>query len=512
MRPLAHPLALLLAAATLCPAGAAFAQGPPLDLWIPRQAEIRDTSTLNLQVVPQDGYADVFFDSETNAKWGDSEPPYAVHTGATIRIHGYLAAPATGGPYPALVVGHGHGGHGDADLARVLAAFGYVVLSIDGPMAGLSTGGPRDTEQAWISVEEEVNVPSPEVGFLFHYAYAGMRALTALQALAQVPGNPYRVDPDRLGVMGASMGGQFTYYINGVDDRVKAAVALAVAGEWGHTVTYAGAWLYHGLYYYTRDGIPSGTDALNAITDVCLDPTMNTFLDYFDPGRYAPSQHAPLLTIIGSHDQYFVLPAINATYDKMASAGTNPRFIKRILITPDEKHGVVGDSGLAPILYVLFDALNWLHYCFNDGPLPLETPQVGMVPFDGWMLFVATAASGDTPISGAELRYATQLDSRGTPCDFGTVPLTRYGDVFLGLLPPGSTPPCGPAATPANVLYYALISDAGLNVFSSTAMYGTSQMEFCSDLVPAIEHFPRDDFPVQPPPAASCFCPARAEG
>src|SRR2546430_10484314 len=50
-----------------------------------------------------------------------------------IRIHGYLASPLFGGPYPAIVIGHGHHGHGNPNEAMLLAAFGYVALSIDGP-------------------------------------------------------------------------------------------------------------------------------------------------------------------------------------------------------------------------------------------------------------------------------------------------------------------------------------------------------------------------------------------
>ena len=199
-------------------------------------------------------------------------PPYAIHTGGHIRIHGYLASPLVGGPYPAIVIGHGHHGHGSPEEAMLLAAFGYVALSIDGPGQGLSTG-PPDTNQGWISVEEIMNVPAPYVSYLYHYAYAGMRALTLFEKLSGVFLNPFRIDQTRLGVIGASMGGQFTYYINGVDDRVKGAVGIAVAGDWRHVSLYRGAWLYHGLYYYTRDGLPSGQDHLNTVSNFCTDPT-----------------------------------------------------------------------------------------------------------------------------------------------------------------------------------------------------------------------------------------------
>jgi len=195
------------------------------------------------------------------------------------------------------------------------------------------------------------------VSYLYQYAYAGMRALTLLDFLSRLPFNPFRIDRTTFGVIGASMGGQFTYYINGVDERVKAAVAIAVAGDWRELLSYKGAWLYHGLYFYTRDGVPSGQDALNTIANVCTDPTLDTFLDYFDPISYAP-----LLTILGTHDQYFSLPAINTTYDRVASAGTNPRFIKRLLLTANGKHGVIDGDDLLPTLRALSQTIqNWFN-------------------------------------------------------------------------------------------------------------------------------------------------------
>jgi dienelactone hydrolase len=481
----------------------AFAYAPPLDLWTPEVLQrIHDRTTLNPRIIPQLGYFDVFFDSEIGeAKWADSEPPYAVHTGDTIRIHGYLATPVIGGPYPAIVIGHGHRGNGSAELAQAVAALGYVALSIDGPRAGLSTGGPEDTAQAWISVEEAMNVPSPAVSYLYHYVYAGMRALTLLDELSRIPFNPLRIDRNNFGVVGASMGGQFTYYLNGVDARVKGAVALAVAGDWQNTLLYPGAWLYHGLYYHTRDGLRSGRDALNTVADLCMDPTLDTVLDYFDPISYAPHQHAPLLTIIGSHDQYFPLPAINTTYDRVGSAGTDPRFIKRLLLTANGKHGVIDSEDLLPTLQSVLETIHaWFNYSFRNGSTPPPTPTVRMEVVDDAMWFLVTAPS-DSLIRHVDLYFATQLDTVRQPaCDFAVMRLELQGGEYRGALPIGTVPPCGPPATPSNILYYATIRDVADYTVSSKMHYQSAEMAFGTDFVPLLEHFPGDELPVPQPP------------
>jgi hypothetical protein len=522
---------------TLALPAAAAAEGP-LDMFPPEtMAKIQDRSTLDPSVVRHRGWSEVFFDSETgDAKWADSKEPYEVHTGGTIRIHGYLAAPPFGGPYPAVVVGHGHAGQGSKDVALALAALGYVVLSIDGPGVGGSTGGPEDTPQAWISVEEELNVPSPTVSYLYHYAYAGMRALTLLDALSRLPFNPFHIDRSRFGVIGASMGGQLVYYVNGVDPRVKGAVAIAVAGDWRNLLFYEGSWLYHALYYDTRDGIQGGNDFLNTITNVCpgvRDTTAETFLTNFDPLAYAPTQHAPLLTIIGSHDQPFTAPAINSTYDRLASAGTDPRFIKRIMLAPNARHQVIdGDQLLSSLLPVLADVHAWLRYCFRRGDSPPETPEVRM-SFEGDRIsFRVSAPGGDASVRRVRLYWATQLDTvPPNPCDFGEVELHQresdhhhswrgrgdhhwsrwrsdsgsHGGEWEGSLPLGASPACGPEATPENVLYYASVSDGAGYTVSSKLYYGFGEMSFESaaagGFAPLLDHFPGDDLPVPPPPS-----------
>jgi cephalosporin-C deacetylase-like acetyl esterase len=498
-------LSWLLLALLTSPCSRTFAQSPPLDLWSANtQVRIRDGSTLNYSITARAGYFEVYFDANNNATWADAVAPYAIHTGGQIRIHGYLASPMVGGPYPAIVIGHGHHGHGSPEEAMLLASFGYVALSIDGPGQGLSTG-PPDTEQGWISVEEAMNVPAPYVSYLYHYAYAGMRALTLFEKLSDLFLNPFRIDRTRLGVIGASMGGQFTYYINGVDDRVKGAVGIAVAGNWRPIAFYPGAWLYHGLYYYTRNGLQSGLDFLNTVSNYCTDPTLTTFLNYFDPIAYAPTQHGPLLTIIGTHDQYFTVPAINSTYDRIASAAGNRRFLKRIMIKPNGKHGVVTNGHLYTDLYeVIQDIDSWLKYCFKNGPRPPGTPRVRMEARPTTMVFHVTAPVGGRAINQVKLYYASQIDT--TPLevhDFGSVSLSWNGLEYVGSIPIGTLPPAGPPVTPNNILYLASVKDGANYTVTSKLYYRSGVMAFGQGFVPVIEHYYGDTLPVPPPP----YCP-----
>jgi cephalosporin-C deacetylase-like acetyl esterase len=478
----------------------AFAQSAPLDLWSSTtQQRIRDRSTLNYSITARAGYFEVYFDSNNNATWADAGPPYAIHTGGDIRIHGYLASPMVGGPYPAIVIGHGHHGHGSPEEAMLLAAFGYVALSIDGPGQGLSTG-PPDTEQGWISVEETMNVPAPYVGYQYHYAYAGMRGLTLFEKLSGVFLNPFRIDRTRLGVIGASMGGQFTYYINGVDDRVKGAVAIAVAGDWRHIASYPGAWLYHGLYYYTRDGLQSGQDHLNTISNFCTDPTLTTFLSYFDPIAYAPTQHGPLLTILGTHDQFFTVPAINSTYARIASAGTSERFLKRIMMKPNGKHGVVDENSYLELYELIQNIDSWFKYSFKNGSRPPGTPTIRMEAQPTTMVFHVTAPAGGTPINQVKLYYASQMDSRpSTVRDFGSISLSWNGSEYVGTIPIGRLPPAGPPVTPANIIYLVSVKDGANYTVTSRLYYRSGVMAFGQGFLPIIEHY-HDPLPVPPPP------------
>jgi hypothetical protein len=120
---------------------------------------------------------------------------------------------------------------------------------------------------------------------------------------------------------------------------------------------------------------------------------------------------------------------------------------------------------------------------------------------DGTMEFRVTAPPGSL-IRHVDLYFATQLDTVPQPaCDFAVIRLALEGDHYGGALPIGTVPPCGPPAAPENILYYASVRDAAGYTVSSKMHYQFAEMAFGTDFVPRLEHFPRDDFPVPPPPA-----------
>jgi dienelactone hydrolase len=471
---------------------------PPWDLWTDQViSQIRDRSTLELTVSVQTDHADVFFTSNPAASWFDATPPYAEHQNGKIIIHGILVYPPLGPPLPALVIGHGHGGHADLLAAQAVAALGYVAFYIDGPQAGLSTGGPHDLDQAWISVDK-----GPQYGFLYHYSYAGMRALTALEELAALPGNPYRIDATRFGVLGASMGGIFTSHINAVDDRVKAAIIMASAGNWQHTLRYPNAWLWFGICAGTRDLPYNGSDPLNSIEDIDWDSTAITFMNYFDPIRYATRQHAPVMTLMGTHDQYFPLPNANLMLQAIASAGTRDNFEKRLWLVPNKPHTFA--DGVTDLLELLPGLKSWLDYCFGKRDKPLATPQVAMTDIGLGLRFQISLVESSARLSNAVavLYAATRIDSTVVPLnDFKSYPALPVGDHFETLILAGDKTAAGDPFRADNVIYYATVTDNfSLGIPVSSLVYrGNIPVDLSSGFVPTIDPYHGVVVPTPPP-------------
>jgi predicted dienelactone hydrolase len=129
----------------------------------------------------------------------------------------WYPAAADTAPYPLLVYSHGFSAtrHGGAYLARHLASLGFVVVAMDFPLTHFGApGGPQ--------ARDVVNQPG-DVSFV----------IDRLLAFADTPGHALegRVDPDRIGAFGLSLGGLTTelvaFHPRWRDPRIGAALSIA---------------------------------------------------------------------------------------------------------------------------------------------------------------------------------------------------------------------------------------------------------------------------------------------
>ena len=135
-------------------------------------------------------------------------------------VTGNLYRPLTPGPHPGVLNPHGHWEHGrleDSESGSVparcitFARMGMVALSID--MLGYNDS--RQFEHKWSEPELALWGIHP-FGLQL---WSGVRALDLLASLPDV-------DPNRLGVTGASGGGTQTFALTAIDERVKVAAPV----------------------------------------------------------------------------------------------------------------------------------------------------------------------------------------------------------------------------------------------------------------------------------------------
>ena len=152
-----------------------------------------------------------------------------------LRVTAHLLRPDGPGPFPAVLNVHGHcinGKLGVIGRCQILAKEGFVVLSVDAIGAG-----ERGPEPGKFEHHGHHGVPLFSVGesLLGMQVYDNMRAIDLLQSLDFVDGN-------RIGVTGASGGGNQTMWISALDPRVKAAVPVVSVGTFESYVTISNCW------------------------------------------------------------------------------------------------------------------------------------------------------------------------------------------------------------------------------------------------------------------------------
>lgn len=215
--------------------------------------------------------------------------------GAGQRVPALVIRPAgAAGPLPAVVVLHGLGGNkeGMAGLMEELARRGYLALAIDARWHGERGPGL----QAAMIRAYRAGRGHP---YVFDTVLDLFRTLDYLQTRPDV-------DPQRIGMIGVSMGGQETWITAALDPRVKVAVPVIGVNSFRWTVE-------HDRWHARANLLPQVYEAVRADLS---EPAVNTqvyravwdrltpgLLDRFDGPQLLPLiAPRPLLVLNGETD------------------------------------------------------------------------------------------------------------------------------------------------------------------------------------------------------------------
>jgi dienelactone hydrolase len=225
-----------------------------LEEWESRKAQIRSKLLLSAGLHPEPPRtplnARIFGEVEAEgfkvAKvYFESLPGFL----ATGNLYVPLGIP---GPYPAVLMPHGHwqfgrlqNGPTGSITARCidLARQGFVVFSID--MVGYNDSFqlPHDGNKSRAQLKADVPLPYEAREFradfdfararLYGLSLAGLQLWNGIRALDLLTSLSY-VDPERIGVTGASGGATQTILLMAADERVKAAAPVNIIGVEKH--------------------------------------------------------------------------------------------------------------------------------------------------------------------------------------------------------------------------------------------------------------------------------------
>lgn len=150
-----------------------------------------------------------------------------------IRVTGNLYVPQGDGPFPAVLNLHGHFPEGKTAAnvqarGHILALNGFVVLTVDAPGAG-ERGANADLFEYHGGFKAAALLLAGD-SLLGWQVRDNKRALDVLESLSFV-------DSTRIGVTGASGGGNQTMWLAALDSRVKVVVPVVSVGSFSAYVT-----------------------------------------------------------------------------------------------------------------------------------------------------------------------------------------------------------------------------------------------------------------------------------
>jgi pimeloyl-ACP methyl ester carboxylesterase len=258
------------------------------------------------------------------------------------------------GPAPAVLYLHGFDEQYEdfMQMLRELAAAGFLVMGIDQPGSGNTTGFPPLSPRTFLNVTN-----GPQSASLYHSVWAAARALTLLEAIPQVQANATIVAGD-------SMGGLVTIILSAIDPRVDGSIPMIAGGNLLNSIT-SGSLLNSVLVptYYL-----GSTEMMNIIK-------------WFDPLAYTRLLTRPVFMMFGTNDQFFPITSMMDTIETIKAELT-------LNIVPNWGHGVD--------LQWSDNIIRWIDSHFRNGP-PLPSYSI--------------SHADEMTLQGSTVRILTEVDN-----------------------------------------------------------------------------------------------------
>lgn len=358
--------------------------GTALDLW--DMAALADPSTLDLEILSSSTTWEGLTEVEVfEIEYTSYQSIDCVRS--PVRISAWVARPASAsGDIPALVVAHGLGGEATEGSASTPAGqYGVVALAYSGPGQGRSEGTGSNPDHLFDTVDD------PRDSWFWEHAVAAIRGLTVLSSWEGV-------DADRMAMTGYSAGSLVTYLVNGVDDRLDAAVPISASGylDMAARATPQPGW---------------EADLLAAMSPprTVDDPEWSGFVRFLDPANYLPTANGATYIINGAQDEFFPIHSTAATFEDLYATGGE----HRILHIQDYDHGWFALFSSEEATALAEDGLAWWFgdHLGLDGDLSALPPMPEVVTVEPWTCFdSATWLMWSCSVVAAQLSAPTDYD------------------------------------------------------------------------------------------------------
>jgi dienelactone hydrolase len=265
---------------------------------------------------------------------------------AAFRTEAYLLVPHGDGPFPAVAALHDHGGfylwgkeklvrspvadhpalaehrrhYGGRFIGDDLARRGYAVIAVDqwlwGEQRVPDVPGAAELDLSTYEGVAAYHRLFPDFERQIHFAliYSGSshpgRMLAADRRALDLLLDDRRIDRQRVGCVGLSVGGFRSFHLAAMDDRVQAAVVVS----W---MCALATYLRQHDHLYER---PNGMG-------LCA-PGLARHLDFPDIASLACPR--PLLVIAGRQDTLFPIGAVEEAFDKMRAVYASQDALERL--------------------------------------------------------------------------------------------------------------------------------------------------------------------------------------